>query len=41
MAEFYEEEYTSAAGDSGFIFSGSMFAIETASMINDVGISIS
>ena len=41
MAEFYEEEYTSAAGDSGLTFSGSMSAIETTGMMNDGGINIS
>ena len=41
MAEFYEEKYTSTAGDSGLTFSDSMSAIVTASMMNDVGINIS
>ena len=41
LAEFYEKEYISAAGDSGLTFSGSMSAIETASMMNDIGINIS
>ena len=41
IAEFYEEEYVSTAGDSGLTFSGSMSAIESASMMNDVGINIS
>ena len=34
IAEFYEEEFVSAAGDSGLSFSGSMSTIETASMMN-------
>ena len=38
IAEYYEDEFVSAAGDSGLTFSGSMSAIETASMMNDVGI---
>ena len=38
IAEFYEEEYISATSDSALTFSNSMSAIETASMINDVGI---
>ena len=41
ISKFYEEEYISAAGDSGLILSGSMSAIETASMMNAVGINIS
>ena len=41
IAKFYEEEYVSAAGDSGLTFSGFMSAIETASMMNDVGINTS
>ena len=41
IPDFYEEEYISAAGESGFKFSGSMSTIETASMMNDVGIHIS
>ena len=41
IAEFYEEEYISAAGDSGLTLSGSMSAIETTSMVNVVGINIS
>ena len=41
IAEFYEEEYITVAGDSGLTFSGFMSDIETASMMNDVGINIS
>ena len=41
MAEFYEEGYTSDAGDSGLTFSSSMSTIETLSMMNDIGINIS
>ena len=41
IAEFYEEEYISAAGDSGLTFSSSMSAVKTASMMNDIGINIS
>ena len=41
IVECYEDEFVSAAEDSGLIFSGSMSVIETASMMNDVGINIS
>ena len=41
VADFYEEEYVSIAGDSELTFSGSMSAIKTSSMMNDVGIHIS
>ena len=41
IAEYYEDNFISAAGDSGLTFSSSMSAIETASMMNDVGINIS
>ena len=41
MTKFYEEEYTSATGDSGLTYSGSMSTIESASMMNDFGINIS
>ena len=41
IAEYYEDEFVSAAGDSGLTFSSSMSAIETASMMNDIGINIS
>ena len=41
MAEYYEDEFVSAAGDSGLTFSASMSAIETTSMINDVDNNIS
>ena len=41
MAEYYEGEFVSAAGDLGLTFSALMSAIETTSMINDVDINIS
>ena len=41
IAEYYEDEFVSAAGDTGLIFSGSISPIETTSMINDSGINIS
>ena len=41
IAECYEDEFVSAAGDLGLTFSGSMSAIETARMMNNVGINIS
>ena len=41
IAEYYEDEFVSAAGDSGLTLSGSMCAIETTSMMNDFGINIS
>ena len=41
LAENYEEEFISAAGDSGLTFSGQMSAVETASMMSDVGLNIS
>ena len=41
IAEYYEDEFVSAAGYLGLTFSGSMSAIETVSMMNDVGINIS
>ena len=40
IAEYYEDEFVSAASDSGLTFSGSMSDIETASMMNDIGINI-
>ena len=41
LAENYEDEFISAAGDSGLTFSGQMSAVETASMMSDVGLNIS
>ena len=41
IAEYYEDEFLSVAGDSCLTFSGSISAIETTSMMNDVGINIS
>ena len=41
LAENYEDEFIATAGNSGLIFSGQMPAIETASMLSDVGLNIS
>ena len=41
IAECYEDEFVLATDDSDLTISGSMSTIETASMINDVGINIS
>ena len=41
IAEYYEDEFVWAAGDSGLTFSGSISTIENASMMNGVGINIS
>ena len=41
ITECCEDEFVSAAGDSGLTFSGSISTIETASMMNDVSINIS
>ena len=41
LADCCEDEFVSAAGDSGLTFSGSISTIETASMMNDVSINIS
>ena len=41
IAEYYEDEFVSAAGDSGLTLSSSLSAIETTSIMNDVGINIS
>ena len=41
ITEYYEDEFVPTADDSGWTFSGSMSAIETASIMNDVGINIS
>ena len=40
IAEYYEDEFVSTAGDAGLTFSGLMSAIETASMMTDTGINI-
>ena len=40
IVEFYNEEFISAAGNSGLIFSGQMTAIETTGRMNDTGINI-
>ena len=39
--ENYEDEFISAAGNSGLTFSGQMSAVETASMTSDVCLNIS
>ena len=41
IVECYKDKFVLAAGDSGLTFSGSISAIETTSMMNDVGINIS
>ena len=41
LAENYEDEFISAAGDSDLTFSGQMSAIETSSLMSDVGFNIS
>ena len=41
LAENYEGEFITAAGDFGLTFSGQMPAIETASMMSNVGLNIS
>ena len=41
IAEYYKDEFVSAASDPGLTFSGVMSAIETASMMNNVGINFS
>ena len=41
IAECYEGEFVSAFCETGLNFSGSISAIETASMTNDVGSNIS
>ena len=38
--ENYEDELTAAAGDFGLTFSGQIVAVETASMMSDVGLNI-
>ena len=40
LAENYEDEFISAAGDSGLTFSGQISAVETASLMSDVGLNI-
>ena len=39
--ECYEDEFVSAAGDTGFTFPGSITTIENTNMMNDVCINIS
>ena len=41
LAENYEDEFINAAGDSGLSFSGQISAVETTSMISDIGLNIS
>ena len=41
VAENYEDEFITVAGDSGLTFSGQISAIETASMMSDIGLNIS
>ena len=41
LAENYEDKFMTAAGDSGLSFSGQMPAVETTSMMNDIGLNIS
>ena len=41
LAEKYEDEFITTAGDSGLLFSGQISAVETTSMMNDVGLNIS
>ena len=41
LADNYEDEFISAAGDSSLTFSGQMSAVKTASMMSDVGLNIS
>ena len=41
LADNYEDEFISAAGDSGLTFSGQMSAVETASLMSDGGVNIS
>ena len=40
LVENYEEEFITAADDSGLTFSGQMSTVETASMMSDVGLNI-
>ena len=37
LAENYEDEFITTAGDSGLTFFSQMSAVETASMMNDAG----
>ena len=41
LAENYKDEFTTAADGSGLTFSCQMLDVETASMMSDVGLSIS
>ena len=40
LADNYEDEFISAAGDFGLTFSGQISAVETASLMSDVGLNI-
>ena len=41
LVDNYEDEFLSAAGDSGLTFSGQMSVVETASLMSEVGLNIS
>ena len=41
LADNYEDEFITAAGDSSLSFSGQISAVETTSMISDIGLNIS
>ena len=41
LADNYEVEFISTAGDSGLTFSGQISAVETASLMSDVDLNIS
>ena len=41
FVECYKDEFISAGGGCGLTFSGQIFTIETASMMDDVGVNIS
>ena len=41
LVENYKDEFITAAGDCGLIFSGQVSSVETASMMSDVGLVIS
>ena len=41
LTDNYEDEFISAADDSGLTFSGQMSAVETASLMSDIGLNIS
>ena len=41
LLENYEDEFISATGESSLIFLGQMPAVETASLLSDIGLNIS